>query len=62
MDEQVDRLVKKAWTMYQDTPLSQRLMIAVSGIPGSGMYLENICKLLVHGTDELQAKQHLHLL
>ncbi|KAK3710107.1 hypothetical protein LTR37_010538 [Vermiconidia calcicola] len=36
MEEQVDRLVKKAWARYQDTPRSKRLMIAVSGIPGSG--------------------------
>lgn len=38
MEEQIDRLVKKAWTKYQDTPPSRRLMIAVSGIPGSGMH------------------------
>lgn len=36
MDEQVDRLVQKTWTKFQDVPKSQRLMIAVSGIPGSG--------------------------
>ncbi|KAI9796910.1 MAG: hypothetical protein M1835_002751 [Candelina submexicana] len=36
MDEQVDRLVAKAWDTYKATPLSQRLLIAVSGIPGSG--------------------------
>lgn len=36
MDEQVDRLVKKAWAKYQETPRSKRLLIAVSGIPGSG--------------------------
>ncbi|GAB7348174.1 hypothetical protein MBLNU459_g6183t1 [Dothideomycetes sp. NU459] len=36
MDDQVDRLVKKTWTKFQDVPRSQRLMIAVSGIPGSG--------------------------
>ncbi|KAK5112195.1 hypothetical protein LTR85_011628 [Meristemomyces frigidus] len=36
MEEQVDRLVKKAWDKFQETPKSKRLMIAVSGIPGSG--------------------------
>ncbi|RMY53993.1 hypothetical protein D0863_13775 [Hortaea werneckii] len=36
MEEQVDRLVKKAWFKFQDTPKSKRLLIAVSGIPGSG--------------------------
>ncbi|KAK5721427.1 hypothetical protein LTR17_014547 [Elasticomyces elasticus] len=36
MEEQVDRLVKKTWEKYQHTPKSKRLMIAVSGIPGSG--------------------------
>lgn len=37
MEQQIDRLVQKAWTKYGSTPPSQRLMIAVSGIPGSGM-------------------------
>jgi hypothetical protein len=36
MDEQVDRLVKKTWAKFQEVPRSKRLMIAVSGIPGSG--------------------------
>ncbi|KAJ4357945.1 uncharacterized protein N0V89_002522 [Didymosphaeria variabile] len=36
MEEQVDRLVKKAWETYQNVPPSKRLLIAVSGIPGSG--------------------------
>ncbi|KAL8675999.1 MAG: hypothetical protein Q9186_007435 [Xanthomendoza sp. 1 TL-2023] len=36
MEEQVERLVDKAWKEYQDTPASQRFLIAVSGIPGSG--------------------------
>ncbi|KAK0850783.1 hypothetical protein LTR91_012848 [Friedmanniomyces endolithicus] len=36
MDEQVDRLVNKTWAKHQQTPLSKRLLIAVSGIPGSG--------------------------
>ncbi|KAK4998974.1 hypothetical protein LTR66_001895 [Elasticomyces elasticus] len=36
MEGQVDRLVKKTWDRYKQTPRSRRLMIAVSGIPGSG--------------------------
>ncbi|ORY10839.1 P-loop containing nucleoside triphosphate hydrolase protein [Clohesyomyces aquaticus] len=36
MEEQVDRLVNKVWDKYQDVPLSKRMLIAVSGIPGSG--------------------------
>jgi hypothetical protein len=36
MDEQVDRLVNKTWEKFQHLPRSKRLMIAVSGIPGSG--------------------------
>lgn len=39
MEEQVHRLVEKAWTKFQDTPKSQRLIIGVAGIPGSGMWL-----------------------
>ncbi|MCJ1352762.1 MAG: hypothetical protein MMC33_002746 [Icmadophila ericetorum] len=36
MEEQVTRLVNKVWDRYQQTPASQRLLIAISGIPGSG--------------------------
>ncbi|KAF1835118.1 P-loop containing nucleoside triphosphate hydrolase protein [Decorospora gaudefroyi] len=36
MEEQVDRLVNKVWDKYQDVPASKRLLVAVSGIPGSG--------------------------
>ncbi|KAF2223291.1 P-loop containing nucleoside triphosphate hydrolase protein [Elsinoe ampelina] len=36
MEEQVNRLVEKTWAKFQETPKSRRLMIAVSGIPGSG--------------------------
>ncbi|MCJ1264575.1 hypothetical protein MMC22_004448 [Lobaria immixta] len=36
MEEQMNRLVLKAWEKFQATPSSQRLLIAVSGIPGSG--------------------------
>jgi len=36
MEDQVDRLVEKAWAKFQTTPPSERLLIAISGIPGSG--------------------------
>ncbi|KAF2799081.1 P-loop containing nucleoside triphosphate hydrolase protein [Melanomma pulvis-pyrius CBS 109.77] len=36
MEEQVERLVKKTWEKFQEVSKSKRLMIAISGIPGSG--------------------------
>ncbi|KAL4798825.1 P-loop containing nucleoside triphosphate hydrolase protein [Aspergillus venezuelensis] len=36
MESQVMRLVDKVWGKLQDTPSNARLLIAVSGIPGSG--------------------------
>lgn len=36
MEEQVSRLVKKVWSRFQDTPSTERFLIAISGIPGSG--------------------------
>ncbi|KAI0856493.1 P-loop containing nucleoside triphosphate hydrolase protein [Xylaria cubensis] len=36
MDEQVIRLVNKAWDRFQQTPEDRRFMIAIGGIPGSG--------------------------
>ncbi|KAL3481575.1 P-loop containing nucleoside triphosphate hydrolase protein [Aspergillus californicus] len=36
MESQVSRLVDKIWDKFQKTPENARLMIAVSGIPGSG--------------------------
>ncbi|KAL8727387.1 MAG: hypothetical protein Q9166_006059 [cf. Caloplaca sp. 2 TL-2023] len=36
MEEQVERLVNKAWKKYQETPASQRFLVGISGIPGSG--------------------------
>ncbi|EEQ83609.1 phosphoribulokinase/uridine kinase [Blastomyces dermatitidis ER-3] len=36
MEEQVSRLVDKAWAKFLSTSPSARLMIAISGIPGSG--------------------------
>ncbi|GAB1315120.1 hypothetical protein MFIFM68171_05330 [Madurella fahalii] len=36
MDEQVNRLVDKAWNTFLETPENERLLIAIGGIPGSG--------------------------
>ncbi|RMZ86953.1 hypothetical protein DV736_g5824, partial [Chaetothyriales sp. CBS 134916] len=36
MDDQVQRLANKAWTKFQTLDASQRLLIAIAGIPGSG--------------------------
>ncbi|OJD14308.1 hypothetical protein AJ78_05328 [Emergomyces pasteurianus Ep9510] len=36
MEEQINRLVDKAWAKFLSTPPASRLMIAISGIPGSG--------------------------
>ncbi|KAF2278088.1 phosphoribulokinase/uridine kinase [Westerdykella ornata] len=36
MEEQVRRLVNKTWEKFQTIPRSRRLLIAISGIPGSG--------------------------
>ncbi|KAI0885879.1 phosphoribulokinase/uridine kinase [Annulohypoxylon maeteangense] len=36
MDDQVSRLVDKAWGKFQQLEPGQRLLIAVAGIPGSG--------------------------
>ncbi|KAF2013761.1 P-loop containing nucleoside triphosphate hydrolase protein [Aaosphaeria arxii CBS 175.79] len=36
MEEQVERLVEKTWDKFQDLPNSKRILVAVSGIPGSG--------------------------
>ncbi|KAL2812832.1 P-loop containing nucleoside triphosphate hydrolase protein [Aspergillus granulosus] len=36
MESQVARLVNKIWDKFQKTPENARLMVAVSGIPGSG--------------------------
>ncbi|KAF3760614.1 hypothetical protein M406DRAFT_48364 [Cryphonectria parasitica EP155] len=36
MDDQVERLVDKAWGKFLQTPPEHRLMIGIGGIPGSG--------------------------
>ncbi|KIN06676.1 hypothetical protein OIDMADRAFT_191127 [Oidiodendron maius Zn] len=36
MEDQVNRLVEKTWAKFQSIPATERFLIAVSGIPGSG--------------------------
>ncbi|KAF8862414.1 kinase-related protein [Acephala macrosclerotiorum] len=36
MEEQVNYLVEKTWAKFQSIPPNERLLIAISGIPGSG--------------------------
>jgi hypothetical protein len=59
MDEQVDRLVKKTWAKFQEVPRSKRLMIAVSGIPGSGE-ISTFTVFCYTRLTALQAKQLSH--
>ncbi|KAL5397841.1 hypothetical protein PMIN06_010754 [Paraphaeosphaeria minitans] len=55
MEEQVDRLVKKTWESYQNVPPSKRLLIAVSGIPGSGK--TTLAAIVSNRLNELHAQQ-----
>ncbi|KAF2672781.1 phosphoribulokinase/uridine kinase [Microthyrium microscopicum] len=36
MEDQVNNLVQKLWTKYQATKSTQRLLVGIAGIPGSG--------------------------
>ncbi|CAD6593487.1 MAG: hypothetical protein ASARMPRED_007571 [Alectoria sarmentosa] len=55
MEAQVDRLVKKMWMKYKATPSSKRLLIAVSGIPGSGK--TTLAKLVAEGLNAIHNEQ-----
>ncbi|KIW52949.1 hypothetical protein PV05_08556 [Exophiala xenobiotica] len=47
MDSHVQRLVDQTWEKYSQCDLSQRLLIAISGIPGSGKTTLATC--VAHG-------------
>lgn len=59
MDEQVERLANKVWARYKETPKSKRLLIAVSGIPGSGMCCVVSSAVEETEADAEQERQHL---
>ncbi|KAL1968781.1 hypothetical protein VTN77DRAFT_1142 [Rasamsonia byssochlamydoides] len=56
MEEQVERLVKKTWTKFLLTPSTARLMIAISGIPGSGK--TSLAGVMVDRINKLYAQEH----
>lgn len=51
----MDRLVQKTWDKFQDVSASKRLLIAVSGIPGSGK--TTLAAKVSQGLNELHAQQ-----
>ncbi|KAF2709349.1 P-loop containing nucleoside triphosphate hydrolase protein [Pleomassaria siparia CBS 279.74] len=55
MEEQVDRLVKKTWEKFHHVPKSKRLLIAISGIPGSGK--TTLAAMVSNRLNELHVKQ-----
>lgn len=55
MDDQIERLVAQTWAKFDGTPKSQRLMIAVSGIPGSGK--TTLAAIVVKRLNELHHQQ-----
>ncbi|EAW10130.1 kinase-related protein [Aspergillus clavatus NRRL 1] len=56
MEEQVDRLVDKVWRKFQSVPNDARLMIAISGIPGSGK--TGLAGIMANRINQLYSKQH----
>ncbi|EFX03494.1 kinase-related protein [Grosmannia clavigera kw1407] len=55
MEAQVNRLVEKLWVKYLDTAPSQRLLIAIGGIPGSGK--TTLARMVVAGVNRRQAAE-----
>ncbi|PYI29297.1 P-loop containing nucleoside triphosphate hydrolase protein [Aspergillus indologenus CBS 114.80] len=56
MEQQVDRLVDKIWNKFQSTPDDARLLIAVSGIPGSGK--TELATMMANRINQRYAAQH----
>ncbi|KAF2085934.1 P-loop containing nucleoside triphosphate hydrolase protein [Saccharata proteae CBS 121410] len=56
MEEQVSRLVDKIWGKYQSLLRSRRLLIAISGIPGSGK--TTLAALIAHRINALHHSTH----
>ncbi|KAI1360442.1 P-loop containing nucleoside triphosphate hydrolase protein [Xylaria arbuscula] len=57
MDDQVARLVDKAWDRFQQTPADRRFMIAIGGIPGSGK--TTLSQIVTQALNARHASQHL---
>jgi len=56
MEEQVDQLVKKIWAKFKATPSNHRLMIAISGIPGSGK--SSLAATMTDRINDLYNREH----
>ncbi|KAJ5570481.1 uncharacterized protein N7459_009911 [Penicillium hispanicum] len=56
MNEQVEHLVKKTWAKYCSTPNDARLLIAVSGIPGSGKTA--LASIMAQRINEIHASEN----
>ncbi|KAL1999177.1 hypothetical protein VTN02DRAFT_4933 [Thermoascus thermophilus] len=56
MEEQVNRLVAKTWAKLLSTPPNARLMIAISGIPGSGK--TSLAGTMTERINQLYAREH----
>ncbi|KAI0509361.1 P-loop containing nucleoside triphosphate hydrolase protein [Xylaria bambusicola] len=56
MNDQVGRLVDKAWDRFQQTPADRRFMIAIGGIPGSGK--TTLSQIVTQALNTRHASQH----
>lgn len=56
MEEQVDRLVDKVWKKFHPLPENARLMIAISGIPGSGK--TGLASIMANRINQLYSDQY----
>ncbi|KAK4113552.1 P-loop containing nucleoside triphosphate hydrolase protein [Canariomyces notabilis] len=56
MEEQLDRLVEKAWKGFLETPENERFLIAIGGIPGSGK--TTLSKRLTAALNARYASEH----
>ncbi|KAI1105311.1 phosphoribulokinase/uridine kinase [Jackrogersella minutella] len=58
MDDQVARLVDKAWEKFQQLPEDRRLLIAIAGIPGSGK--TTLSRIVTAALNARHASLHAH--
>ncbi|KAJ5144005.1 Phosphoribulokinase/uridine kinase [Penicillium bovifimosum] len=57
MDQQVTRLVNKIWVKYCSTPDDARIMVAISGIPGSGK--TGLATMMATRINEIHASENI---